>query len=101
MLDDYYSRLAALNSNPEVLKSMSDDNKGRLKEALTSVQSKLDGSEEDVKQAIENFITTFNDLKIDVELPEAGKTRSIMPKTETSLPRQILNDVTSMTLNML
>lgn len=101
MLDDYYTRLAAINSNPEVVKTISDENKARLKSALETVQTKLDGSDEEVKKALEDFITVFNDLKLDVNLPEVAKTRSIMPKTETSLPRQILNDVTSMTLNML
>ncbi|UCE74136.1 MAG: hypothetical protein JSV56_00145 [Methanomassiliicoccales archaeon] len=80
---------------------MSEEERTRLKNALENVQNKLNEGDDEVKNAIENFITVFDDLKLDANLQKEIKTRSIMPKEETSLPRQILNDVTIMTLNTL
>ena len=101
MIDEYYMRLATIKSNPEIVESMGEEEKARLKNALENVQSKLNDEDDEVKAAIENFITVFNDLKLDENLQTEIKTRSLIPKTETSLPRQILNDVTIMTLDML
>lgn len=101
MIDEYYMRLATIKSNPKIVESMGDEEKTRLKNALENVQNKLNDEDDEVKAAIENFITVFNDLKLDENLQQEIKTRSLIPKTETSLPRQILNDVTIMTLDML
>jgi alcohol dehydrogenase YqhD (iron-dependent ADH family) len=101
MIDEYYTRLATINSNPKIIQSMTEEERSRLKTALENVQNTLNDKDEEVKNAIENFVSVFNELKLDENLPKDVKTRSIMPKSETSLPRQILNDVTIMTLNLL
>ena len=101
MIEEYYKRISALTSSPEVLDAMSDDNKARLKGALEGIQTKLNDSDDEINGAIENFINVFNDLELEKMLEDAVKNRSIMPKAETRLPREILNDLTIMTLKML
>ena len=96
MLEEYYSRLALLNSNPDLLKEKSDDEKTKLKDALDDVSEKMDGSDDELEEAMDTFISTFDELGLGTA--EGEKTRSLSLKKGTNLPRQIINDVTIMTL---
>lgn len=97
MLEDYYSRLAILNSNPDLLKDKPDEAKTKLKTALDKVQEKMEGSDEELELAMKEFISTFDEMGLGGET-EAAKTRSLSLKKGTNLPRQLINDVTIMTL---
>jgi hypothetical protein len=97
MLEDYYSRLAILNSNPDALKEKSDEEKTKLKVALDNVSEKMEGSDDELEKAMTEFISTFDELGLG-EGGEATKTRSLSLKKGTNLPRQLINDVTIMTL---
>lgn len=101
MIEEYYKRISVLTSNPEILEAMSDDHKARLKVALEGIQTKINDSDDEITGALENFINVFNDLELEKMLEDAVKSRSIMPKAETKLPREILNDLTIMTLKLL
>ncbi|UCH89931.1 MAG: hypothetical protein JSV49_04610 [Thermoplasmata archaeon] len=97
MLEEYYSRLAILNTNPDALNDKTDEDKTKLKSALDKVTNNLEGSDDDLREAMNEFITTFDELGLG-EAGEAGKTRSLSLKKGTNLPRQLINDVTIMTL---
>ena len=97
MLEDYYSRIALLNSNPDLLKNKTDESKAKLKTALDNVTEKMEGSDEELEIAIKGFITTFDELGLGSE-SRTEKTRSLSLKKGTNLPRQLINDVTIMTL---
>jgi hypothetical protein len=101
MIEDYYKRLSAINSNPEKIQTLSEDAKIRLKNALEEIKSKIEGTDEEIQAAITNFMTTFQELDLETVLKEDVKSRSLSPKVETTLPREILNDVTILTLKML
>jgi hypothetical protein len=97
MLEEYYSRLALLNSNPDLLKEKSDDEKNKLKDALDDVSEKMEGSDDELEEAMDTFISTFDELGLGTAVG-GEKTRSLSLKKGTNLPRQIINDVTIMTL---
>ena len=97
MLEEYYARIALLNSNPSLLSEKSDEEKTKLRTALDDVSEKMEGSDEELEEAMTNFISTFDELGLG-ETGEMGKTRSLSLKKGTNLPRQIINDVTIMTL---
>lgn len=97
MLEEYYSRLAILNSNPDLLKEKSDDEKLKLRDALDKVSTNMEGSDDELQDAMNEFISTFDELGLG-ESGEATKTRSLSLKKGTNLPRQLINDVTIMTL---
>jgi hypothetical protein len=96
MLEEYYSRLAILNSNPELLKDKSDEYKEKLKIALNNVSKKMEGTDEELKIAMGKFVETFDEMGFDEAV--GSKTRSLSLKRGTNLPRQLINDVTIMTL---
>ena len=98
MLEEYYSRLAILNSNPKILNDKSDEAKTKLKTALGNVSENLESSDEELEKAITNFISTFDEMGLN-ESSETAKTRSLSFRKGTNLPRQLINDVTIMTLN--
>jgi hypothetical protein len=97
VLEEYYARLALLNSNPDALKEKSDDEKTKLKIALDKVSEKMEGSDDELEQAMTEFIGVFDEMGLG-EAGEATKTRSLSLKKGTNLPRQLINDVTIMTL---
>ncbi len=97
MIEEYYSRLAVLNKNPELLKDKPKDKKTKLRKALDNVTKKMDSSDEELEKAMNEFITAFDDLGIK-DAAVSGKTRSLSLKKGTNLPRQLINDVTIMTL---
>jgi len=97
MLEEYYARLAILNSNPEAFKNKSEEEKTKLKGALDKVSDKMEGSDEEVEQAMKEFISVFDSMGLGVT-GETEKTRSLSFKKGTNLPRQLINDVTIMTL---
>jgi hypothetical protein len=97
MLEEYYARLAILNSNPDRFKEKTEEEKTKLKVALDKVSEKMEGSDEEVEQAMKEFISVFDSLGLG-ETGEATKTRSLSFKKGTNLPRQLINDVTIMTL---
>ena len=97
MLEEYYSRLAILNSNPDLLKDKPDEAKTKLKVALDKVSEKMEGSDDELQQAMKEFITVFDEMELG-GTGEAAKTRSISFRKGTNLPRQLINDVTIMTL---
>jgi vacuolar-type H+-ATPase subunit D/Vma8 len=97
LLDEYYSRIALINSNPDLLKNKSDEEKTKLKTALDDVSKKMDGSEKELEDAMKTFINTFDELGLSGETGKE-KTRGLTLKTGTNLPRQLINDVTIMTL---
>ena len=96
MLEEYYSRLAILNSKPDLLKDQNDENKKKLKIALDKVSEKMEGSDDELKKAMDEFITTFDEMGLGET--ETEKTRGLSLKKNTNLPRQLINDVTIMTL---
>ena len=96
MLEEYYARIAMINSNPDLLKDKSDEEKIKLKDALDKVSEKMEGSDDELEEAMNDFIATFDDLGLGEISGE--KTRSLSLKKGTNLPRQIINDVTIMTL---
>ena len=98
MIEDFYTRVGIINSNPDVLSKISEDDRNSLKGKLTTVTDNIDGDETVLKEAIEDFITTFDGLGLDEALEGVAKTRSLGLKQETKLPRQIINDATIMTL---
>jgi len=97
MLEEYYSRLAALNSNPDILKGKSNDDKTKLKSLLDNVSKKIEGSEEELEHAMKEFISIFDEMGLGESI-ETVKTRGLSLKRSTNLPRQLINDVTIMTL---
>ena len=97
MIEEYYSRLAVLNKNPELLKDKPDVKKTKLKKALDNVTKKMEDSDEEIEKAMIEFITAFDDLGIK-DAATADKTRGLSLKKGTNLPRQLINDVTIMTL---
>lgn len=97
MLEEYYSRLAVLNSNPDLLNDKDEESKKKLKNALDDVSEKMEGSDEELQSAMETFITTFDEMGLG-EVGTGEKTRSLSLKKGTNLPRQLINDVTIMTL---
>ena len=97
MIEEYYARLATLNSNPDTLKNKSDEDKTKLKTALDNVSEKMEGSDEELEQAMKHFISIFDELGLG-GAGETTKTRSLSFRKGTNLPRQLLNDVTIMTL---
>ena len=98
MIEDFYARIGIINSNPKVLDNVSEEDKKKLKEELSNVTEKIEGEEEDLAKAIDQFNTTFDGLGLNEELAGVAKTRSLGLKQETKLPRQIINDATIMTL---
>jgi hypothetical protein len=96
MIEEYYSRLAVLNKNPDLLKDKSDEQKTKLKTALNNISDKMESPDEDLERAITDFIKVFDELGL--EEAGAGKTRGLSLKKGTNLPRQLINDVTIMTL---
>ena len=97
MLEEYYSRLAILNSNPDILKDKSEELKKKLKSALDNVSKKMESEDDDLKEAMTGFIKAFDEM----QLADSGnkvKTRGFSLKKDTNLPRQLINDVTIMTL---
>lgn len=96
MLEKYYARIAMINSNPDLLKNKSDDEKNKLRDALDKVSENMEGEDSDLEEAMTNFISTFDELGLGEVSGE--KTRSLSLKKGTNLPRQIINDVTIMTL---
>ena len=103
MLDEYYSRVALLNSNPDLLKGKSDEEKTKLKSALDEVTKNVEAADEDLEKVMAEFIKIFDEMKLVDEsaTPEGEKTRSLSLKKGTNLPRQLINDVTIMTLKNL
>lgn len=97
MIEEYYSRLALLNSNPDLLKGKSDESKAKLKKALDNITKNMDSSDEVLQKVMDEFIKVFDEL--DLGGAETAKTRSLSLKKGTNLPRQLINDVTIMTLN--
>jgi len=97
MLEEYYARLAILNSNPNLFKNKSQEEKTKLKSALDNVSEKMKGTDEEVESAMKEFIKTFDSMGLG-ETAEAAKTRSLSLRKGTNLPRQLINDVTIMTL---
>ncbi len=97
MLEEYYSRLAALNSNLDLLKGKSEDDKTKLKSSLDNVSKKTESSDDELKQAMGEFINVFDEMGLG-ESVETVKTRGLSLKRSTNLPRQLINDVTIMTL---
>lgn len=97
MLEEYYSRVTILNSNPEFLQNKPEDIRNKLRTALNKVSEKMESSDEELKQAMSEFITTFDELGLQ-ELDEDNHTRSISFRRGTKLPRQIISDVTILTL---
>jgi hypothetical protein len=97
MLEEYYARLAKLNKNPDLLKDKPEDQKAKLKTALNKISEKMDGSDDDLKEAMQEFIQAFDAMGLDEGMGD-GKTRSLSFKKSTNLPRQLINDVTIMTL---
>jgi hypothetical protein len=100
MLDEYYARVAILNSNPDLLKGKSDDEKKKLKSALDNVTKNVDATDEELEKVMKEFIQTFDDLNLvdESQGPAGAKTRGLSLKKGTNLPRQLINDVTIMTL---
>lgn len=96
MIEEYYSRLAVLNKNPEILKNKSDEQKTKLKTALNNISSKMESTDEDLEQAITEFIKVFDVLGLDESA--TYKSRGLAFRKGTNLPRQLINDVTIMTL---
>lgn len=97
MLEEYYSRLAVLNKNPDILKDKPEEQKIKLKSALNQISEKMEASDDDLQEAMAEFIKTFDEMGLKDETgPE--KTRSLSLKKGTNLPRQLINDVTIMTL---
>lgn len=97
MLEDYYAKLAILNSNPALLKDKSDEEKAKLKTALDKVTKSMEENDEDLELAMKGFINTFDELGLGTG-SETAKTRSLSLRKGTNLPRQLINDVTIMTL---
>ena len=98
MIEDFYARIGIINSNPNVLENVNAEDKDKLKEQLTVVTENIEGEEETLAKAIDEFNATFDGLVLNEELAGVAKTRSLGLKTETKLPRQIINDATIMTL---
>ena len=97
MLEEYYSRLAVLNKNPDILKDKPKDQKNKLKSALNKISENMEASDAELEQAMSEFIKTFDAMGLQ-EKVSTGKTRSLSLKKGTNLPRQLINDVTIMTL---
>jgi hypothetical protein len=97
MLEEYYLRLAILNKNPDILKDKPEDQKTRLKSALDKISNELDSSDAELEKAMTEFINTFDDMGL-MDENITGKTRGLSLKKGTNLPRQLINDVTIMTL---
>ncbi|WP_455391508.1 hypothetical protein [[Eubacterium] cellulosolvens] len=97
MLEEYYSRLAILNKNPDLLKDKPEEQKTKLKSALNKISEGMDASDDDLEKAMAEFIKVFDELGLQ-EDTSTGKTRSLSLKKGTNLPRQLINDVTIMTL---
>lgn len=97
MIEEYYSRLAILNKNPDILDGQTEENKTKLKAALDDVSKKMEGSDEELKKAMNEFIGIFDKMGLG-KSTESVKTRSFSLKKGTNLPRQLINDVTIMTL---
>ena len=100
MLDEYYSRIALINSNPELLKDKSNEEKTKLKTALNDVAKHLEASDEELQKVMTEFIRIFDEMNLvdKSESPGGAKTRGLSLKKGTNLPRQLINDVTIMTL---
>jgi len=98
MIEDFYARIGIINSNPKVLEGMSEEDKKKLKAQLANVTERIEGEEEALQKAIQEFNTTFDALGLNEQLAGVAKTRSLGLKQETKLPRQIINDATIMTL---
>jgi hypothetical protein len=97
MLEEYYFRLAILNKYPELLKGKPEEQRKRLKNALNNISEKMESSDDEINRAMNEFIKAFDDLGLKEDF-EADKTRSLSLKKGTNLPRQLINDVTIMTL---
>ena len=98
MIEDFYARIGVINSNPQVLEKVGEEDKEKLKEQLKNVTENIEGEEKALATAIDEFVETFDALGLNEELAGVAKTRSLGLKTETKLPRQIINDATIMTL---
>jgi hypothetical protein len=97
MLEEYYSRLAILNKNPDLIKDKPEELKTKLKSALNKISEGMEASDDDLEKAMKEFIKVFDELGFK-EDTSTGKTRSLSLKKGTHLPRQLINDVTIMTL---
>ena len=97
MLEEYYSRLTLLNSNPDLLKNKSDEYKTKLKPALNNVSEKRESNDEELEKAMTVYIETLDELDIE-DATGGAKTRSLSLRKGTNLPRHLINDVTIMTL---
>lgn len=97
MLEEYYSRLAILSSNPDIFKNKSDEHKRKLKSALDNVSKNIERSDDELSEAINKFVAVFDELGLGESI-KTVKTRSLSLRKDTNLPRQLINDVTIMTL---
>jgi hypothetical protein len=100
MIDEFYARVAMLNSNPDLLEGKSEEEKTKLKSALDNITKYVEASDKVLEKVLLEFIQTFDNMNLvdKSEIPKSESTRGLSLKKGTNLPRQLINDVTILTL---
>ena len=98
MIEKFYTCVIVLNTNPDKVAELENDNRTRLLGSLGKVQETMAEPDEELENAMTEFIEVFESVGFDESMACMPKLRGMMPKSETAIPRQIVNDITIMTL---
>lgn len=98
MLDQFYSCIRALNAKPELLDELDTDKSKALMDSLGNVKCAMAAPDQDLEMAMTEFINIFDSYELNDVIAGLPSLRGMLPKSETAYPRQIINDITIMTL---
>ncbi len=101
LIQKFYSYIRVLNSQPELLADLDRQNSDRISTLLEAIMESLEEPDDQLESAIEDFLIAYEDTPLIEHVGTLPQMRGMVPKSETVYPRQILNDVTLMTLQRL
>ena len=101
LIQKFYSYIRVLNANPDALSDLDDNTAKNITNSLQTVLESRQKTDELLEKAIQHFLSTYEGTPLIAQVQEMPQMRGMIPKTETVYPRQILNDVTIMTLQRL